>query len=126
MMEEILQPCPFCGGKAKIIGGVENWTPTSYDPDSGGDPIAVLCDSCECGLHYFEDYGEAIKAWNKRPLLKLRTNEDLLTPEEAIETINRLRKAYRKTREDMKYYLENNEENGVVYMPKFIIEKMIK
>lgn len=29
--------------------------------------------------------------------IKLRTDEDMLTPAEAIETINRLRKAYRKT-----------------------------
>lgn len=29
--------------------------------------------------------------------IKLRTDEDILTPAEAIETINRLRKAYRKT-----------------------------
>lgn len=26
---------------------------------------------------------------------------------------------------DLKYYLDNNEENGVVYIPKFIVEKMI-
>jgi transcriptional regulator with XRE-family HTH domain len=29
--------------------------------------------------------------------IKLRTDEDVLTPKEAIQTINRLRKAYRKT-----------------------------
>ena len=28
--------------------------------------------------------------------------------------------------DDLKYYLENNEENGVVYVPKFVIEKIIK
>lgn len=28
--------------------------------------------------------------------------------------------------DDLKYYLENNEENGVVYVPKFAIEKIIK
>ncbi len=27
---------------------------------------------------------------------------------------------------DLKYYLENNEENGVVYFPKFQIEKIIE
>lgn len=26
----------------------------------------------------------------------------------------------------LKYYLDVNEENGVVYMPKFIVEKLIK
>ena len=61
-----LKPCPVCGGEAKIIGGVENWTPTVDDPDSGGDPIAVHCVHCECGLYYFDDYSDAITAWNTR------------------------------------------------------------
>jgi tRNA(Ile2) C34 agmatinyltransferase TiaS len=33
--------------------------------------------------------------------IKLRTTEDLLTPDEAIETINRLRKAYRKQKAEL-------------------------
>jgi len=28
--------------------------------------------------------------------------------------------------EDLQYYLENNEESGVVFVPKFVIEKIIK
>ena len=32
---------------------------------------------------------------------------------------------YVNMKEDLKYYLENNEENGVVYIPKFAVEKMI-
>ena len=28
--------------------------------------------------------------------------------------------------EDLHYYLDNNEENGVVFVPKFVIEKIIK
>ena len=31
-----------------------------------------------------------------------------------------------KVRKDLKYYLDTNEELGVVYIPKFIVEKMIK
>ena len=27
--------------------------------------------------------------------------------------------------EELKHYLENNEENGVVYVPKFAVEKLI-
>ena len=27
--------------------------------------------------------------------------------------------------EDLHYYLDNNEENGVVFVPKFVIEKII-
>lgn len=62
-----LKPCPFCGGNAVIIGGPENWTPTTHDPDSGGDPIAVVCEDCPCGLHgNFEDYSNAVHAWNCR------------------------------------------------------------
>lgn len=26
---------------------------------------------------------------------------------------------------DLKYYLDNNEENGVVYFPKFFVEKIL-
>ena len=29
------------------------------------------------------------------------------------------------TIEDLQYYLENNEESGVVFVPKFVIEKII-
>lgn len=28
-------------------------------------------------------------------------------------------------KKDLKYYLDTNEENGVVYIPKFVIEKII-
>ncbi len=61
-----LKPCPFCGGEAQIVGGPEDWSPTFNDPDSGGDPIAVVCKNCNCGLYCFEDYEEAIAAWNRR------------------------------------------------------------
>lgn len=27
---------------------------------------------------------------------------------------------------DLKYYLDNNEENGVVYFPKFFVEKILR
>jgi hypothetical protein len=35
-----------------------------------------------------------------------------------IYNINHIKKA-------LKYYLDTNEENGVVYIPKFVIEKII-
>lgn len=38
---------------------------------------------------------------------------------EALEKIERLR-------EDLKYYLNAHEENGVVYIPKFVVQKRIK
>lgn len=37
----------------------------------------------------------------EKMIIKLATAEDLLTPEEAVETINRMRKAYRKTKEQL-------------------------
>ena len=36
-----LKPCPFCGREVSIHGGPEEWTPTFYDPDSGGDPYYI-------------------------------------------------------------------------------------
>lgn len=53
------------GGEAELIGGCENWSPTFHDPDSGGDPIAVNCE-CGCTLGFFDDYSDAIAAWNNR------------------------------------------------------------
>lgn len=31
-----------------------------------------------------------------------------------------------KLRENLKYYLDTNEKNGVVYIPKFVVQKRIK
>ena len=40
--------------------------------------------------------------------------------------------AYSKTlgdlheiKKDLRYYLDTNEENGVVYIPKFVVQKMV-
>ena len=32
----------------------------------------------------------------------------------------------KKMKSDLKYYLDTNEENGVVYIPKFVVEKRLK
>ena len=32
----------------------------------------------------------------------------------------------KKWKKDLEYYLDINEENGVVYIPKFVVEKRIK
>ena len=61
-----LKPCPFCGGEVKICGGVEDWVPTVYDSDSGGDPLYIACIcgvSLETGTY---DYNELAKVWNSR------------------------------------------------------------
>ena len=93
-MSNTLLPCPFCGGEAEIVGGPENWTPTFYDPDGGGDPIAVVCKTCACGLHFFDGYAEAIAAWNRRAQsdnepLTLDADE-VVRIDEAVKALHRL------------------------------------
>lgn len=61
-----LKPCPFCGSEIEIKGGPENWRPTWYDPDSGGDPY---CINCKCGCRFnigSQDAEDFINAWNRR------------------------------------------------------------
>lgn len=66
-------------------------------------------------------WGEAID--------RLAAYEDTdLTPEEFKESVDfilELNKKVHKVIEDLKYYLDTNEENGVVYIPKFVIEKIV-
>ena len=60
-----LKPCPFCGHEVKV-GGPEDWKPTFYDPDSGGEPYYFYC---ECGLNFWTncyEYEDAVKTWNTR------------------------------------------------------------
>ena len=53
MMEQ-LKPCPFCGGKAKVILFMRNY--------------GVACTKCLGGIvpHHEQTKHEAIKAWNRR------------------------------------------------------------
>jgi hypothetical protein len=65
MLDEI-KPCPLCGSKAKCTGGDENWKPTFYDPDSGGEPYNIQCTKCGCSGGYHYEYKDALNEWNKR------------------------------------------------------------
>ena len=66
MANEELKPCPFCGRKVEMHGGIEEWKPTFYDPDSGGDPYSINCE-CGCSFSNFSyDLDEAAEAWNRR------------------------------------------------------------
>lgn len=60
---------------------------------------------------------------------KLAEYEDLeLSPEEFKESVDFILEVNAKVHKvvkDLKYYLDTNEENGVVYIPKFVIEKMV-
>lgn len=60
-----LLTCPKCGREVSVHGP-EDWKPTFYDPDSGGDPVNYVC---ECGLTFCigrYDYHETMKEWNHR------------------------------------------------------------
>ena len=61
-----LKKCPMCGREVEVHGGVEEWKPTFYDPDSGGDSYYIYCD---CGLEFsigYCEYKEFQDAWNNR------------------------------------------------------------
>lgn len=72
-----LLPCPLCG-KDVEERGPEDWEPTWYDPDSGGDPVNYVC---ECGLTFCidsYDYHETMKEWNSRAPILTETQLALL------------------------------------------------
>ena len=60
---------------------------------------------------------------------RLAEYEDLeLSPEEFKESVDfvlELNAKVHKVIKDLKYYLDTNEEIGVVYIPKFVIEKIV-
>ena len=61
-----LKPCPKCGKPVEAHGGFEEWIPTYYDPDSGGEPYYI---KCECGMYFCAgtgDYAEFAEAWNRQ------------------------------------------------------------
>ena len=64
-----LELCPICGKEIDIendITGPEDWKPTFYDPDSGGEPYELRC---QCGLTFCTgdyDFPEFARKWNKR------------------------------------------------------------
>lgn len=64
--QEELKPCPFCGREVKVHGGEEEWRPTFYDPDSGGDPYHIDCECGCCFIGSFYEYGDIVEAWNTR------------------------------------------------------------
>lgn len=79
-MNEILKTCPKCGRIVKVLGGPEEWVPTFYDPDSGGEPYHI---HCECGISFcigYCEYNEFVELWNRRT-----SNERGMTAKEALE-----------------------------------------
>ena len=45
---------------------------------------------------------------------------------EAIDLINRQKLEIEKIKKKLQYYLNINEENGVVYIPKFVVDNLVK
>ena len=72
----VLVPC-ICG-RTPMEHGPEDWEPTFYDPDSGGEPVSI---ECECGISFSigsYDYQSTRLAWNTRaPILSEREMEML-------------------------------------------------
>ena len=75
-MSKELKPCPFCGGKAKLMGG-KVYTIPEYGENGayvGADievePSWVECQNCHATGQTFdesdEDPEKAIEAWNRR------------------------------------------------------------
>jgi Lar family restriction alleviation protein len=54
-IDEVLKPCPFCGGKATARKFENGW-------------YGVVCDDCPCdfGRYWLYTREEAIEAWNRR------------------------------------------------------------
>lgn len=46
-----LKPCPFCGGKAHVVDGIDYW---------------ILCEDCHCRTGFFDRAEDAAEAWNRR------------------------------------------------------------
>ena len=44
----------------------------------------------------------------------------------ALDLINRKKARIEKIKKKLQYYLNINEENGVVYIPKFVVDNLVK
>ena len=69
-----------------------------------------------------QDYAEMVGAptWSYGCRYVYPDPEDYAI-EEAINTLEKIPQVI----SDLKYYLDTNEENGVVYIPKFVVEKIL-
>ena len=54
------------------------------------------------------------------------TEAEILALVEVVDLIKHQKSDIEKLTETLKYYLDTNEENGVVYIPKFVVEKRLK
>ena len=50
----------------------------------------------------------------------------MMCAKNALDLINRQKAKIENIKKNLQYYLNINEENGVVYIPKFIIDNLVK
>ena len=103
-------------------GDVIAWNPLEYynynDFKKVLERLAYYEDMEEEGRMMFDD--EVILTLSKQSALHEEQRLELL------KVIKKLSDKQEKIKKDLKYYLDTNEENGVVYIPKFVIEKIVK
>ena len=65
-MDKKLKPCPFCGGGANV----QNTFYEGYDSELHeyveNIGFAVGCPKCNIGTQFYNNYENAIEAWNRR------------------------------------------------------------
>lgn len=97
-----LKTCPICGKTVKVHGP-EDWHPTFYDPDSGGDPYSI---ECECGLSFCVnsyDFEETAKAWNKRVSVSQEVLDQVRWEQDvAIKQLSEIGKSLGERMDDIK------------------------
>ena len=55
-MNQGLKPCPFCGGRAKVMNGPDDWAQCDW----------VQCDRCGATTAFSATVESAIAKWNSR------------------------------------------------------------
>ena len=89
-MTDELKPCPFCGGKAEMLG-----------EDDG--MYQVVCPNCAANIDNYDDEKEvAAKKWNKRKI------EDAQAAE-----IKRMREALELIAKEKFYFARGEEEEQI-------------
>ena len=83
--------------------------PMAHDVDVGVCRGTKEIDECSCG-------GDRTKC-DFYPEVRAKAKGEINKTEALAEN--------KRIKENLKHYLNTNEENGVVYIPKFIVEKMV-
>lgn len=72
-----------------------------------------------------DEYNVFKRSIEERNVLR-QTNITLRKAEElASEKFSKVHKEIYEIKKELAYYLDNNEDKGVVHIPKFIIEKIV-